>query len=214
MINKTCWLSPGRLFHTRSAMSVLVAASVGLAYGVLHGLGPDHLAALASLVVNSKGIRRALSVSLSFGLAHAICLGSLACVAGISGWLLPPALQRGAEILGGGLLVGLGFVVAVRATSRPARVGTASALGGLFALSGARGLILALPPLLLAGRGIAHAMAYVLAFGVGVAASMVAFGLTFCALLKKCHGRAGGWASRAVGLVSIGLGLWWMWHNT
>jgi hypothetical protein len=85
-----------------------------LALGFLHGLGADHLMAIAALSLGAAGespaVRRAraFAVAVRFAVGHALllALGAGALVA--LGWSLPIVVERGGEMLGGALLVVLG----------------------------------------------------------------------------------------------------------
>jgi ABC-type nickel/cobalt efflux system permease component RcnA len=80
--------------------------------GVLHGLGPDHLAAIAALAGQGTGRqveRRELALlGLRFGIGHVSTLVLLAVVVWALGRNLPDAWQRGLEQLGGAVLIFLG----------------------------------------------------------------------------------------------------------
>lgn len=80
--------------------------------GLLHGLGPDHLAAIAALVGRGTGRRvppRELAwLGLRFGLGHVATLIVLAGAAWSLGRGLPDHWQRGMEQAGGVVLVFLG----------------------------------------------------------------------------------------------------------
>ena len=82
--------------------------------GCLHGLGADHLMAIAALSLGGAGESaavqrtRALGVALRFAVGHAVllALGAGALIA--LGWSLPLVVERGGEMLGGSLLIVLG----------------------------------------------------------------------------------------------------------
>ena len=94
---------------------VLLAASV-LFLGFLHGLGADHLMAVAALSVGGAADTaavqraRALSVALRFACGHALLLAIGAGGLLALGWSLPLMFERAGEIVGGVLLIGLGLV--------------------------------------------------------------------------------------------------------
>jgi len=96
-------------------VTLLVAALAGLVYGAAHGLGPDHCAALATLLVGGAGRRRAVGACLRFGVGHAVVLGGLAAAAALSGFWVPAAWENAAEAVGGALLVLLGALALARA---------------------------------------------------------------------------------------------------
>lgn len=97
-------------------MTVLFLISSALGLGFLHGLGADHLMAIAALSLGPGAEppavkrARALGVAVRFAFGHAVLL---ACGAGtllLLGWSLPIVVERGGELLGGLLLIGLGAV--------------------------------------------------------------------------------------------------------
>jgi len=82
------------------------------AAGALHGLGPDHLAAIAALTgkeVEQRAARRELAwLGVRFGLGHVTTLLLLAAVAWTLGRGLPQGWQRGLEQAGAVVLIFLG----------------------------------------------------------------------------------------------------------
>jgi nickel/cobalt transporter (NicO) family protein len=84
--------------------------------GFLHGLGADHLMAIAALSLAPAGDSpalqrtRALGIAVRFAIGHALllALGAGALVA--LGWSLPLVVERGGEMLGGALLIVLGAI--------------------------------------------------------------------------------------------------------
>jgi hypothetical protein len=92
---------------------VILLASA-LVLGFLHGLGADHLMAIAALTVDgtvtsaSERRSRALGVATRFALGHAVLLGIGAGTLVLIGWSIPEIVERGGERLGGVLLVVMG----------------------------------------------------------------------------------------------------------
>jgi len=90
--------------------------SSALVLGFLHGLGADHLMAIAALSLGTSGETsaaqraRAVGIAVRFAVGHALllALGAGALVA--LGWSLPLFVERGGEILGGALLIVFGAV--------------------------------------------------------------------------------------------------------
>lgn len=80
--------------------------------GLLHGLGPDHLAAIAALVGQGSARRiepgELARLGLRFGVGHVTALGLLAGAFWALGRTLPDQWQRGLEQLAGVVLVFLG----------------------------------------------------------------------------------------------------------
>lgn len=60
---------------------------------------------------------RALGIAVRFALGHAVLLGAGAAVLILLGWSLPVIVERGGEVLGGTLLIGLGALGAWGALS-------------------------------------------------------------------------------------------------
>jgi len=92
-------------------MSFLTLAASALSLGFLHGLGADHLMAIAALSVDGSGERRhgrAIRTAVGFAAGHALVLAFGAVAAVTLGLLVPAALSAGAERLGGGMLVAMG----------------------------------------------------------------------------------------------------------
>jgi hypothetical protein len=86
-----------------------------LLLGFLHGLGADHLMAIAALTVagdDAPAARqaRALGVAVRFAAGHALVLAIGATAAVLAGAALPDSMEQGGEILGGALLIVLGLV--------------------------------------------------------------------------------------------------------
>src|SRR5688572_23448585 len=95
-------------------MSFLPLAVSALTLGFLHGLGADHLMAIAAMAVDQKdgksGRRqaRAIRTAVGFAFGHALVLSCGAVAAVTLGLLVPAAVSSGAERLGGGMLVAMG----------------------------------------------------------------------------------------------------------
>lgn len=202
--------------------ALLIASLVGLSQGLLHGLGPDHCAAIATLTTASK--RRPWEVALRFALGHSAVL---ACVAGgclLFGVGVSETVTRWTEALGGIVLIGLalaalffpGFLQHGHPHLPPHgddhrhnRLGTAA--GALMALSGVRALMLAMPPLLVGGSFSLAGWSYLPAFALGVFVSMAAVGLLF-GRGRDALGRRGlaPLLERAVAVSTGALGVFWI----
>ena len=94
----------------------MLLVSSALFLGFLHGLGADHLMAIAALSVNgSAGTAaaqrtRALSIAFRFACGHAVLLAVGAGALLVLGWSLPLVFERASEMVGGLVLIGLGAV--------------------------------------------------------------------------------------------------------
>jgi nickel/cobalt exporter len=93
---------------------VVLLISSALVLGFVHGLGADHLMAIAALSVGSAGDTpavqrtRALGIAIRFAIGHALLLAIGAGALVALGWSLPLVVERGGEVLGGVLLTFLG----------------------------------------------------------------------------------------------------------
>lgn len=208
----------------------LLALLVGLVQGLLHGVGPDHCAAVATLGTHSGGGRRnALSTALRFALGHAAVLGVLALGCLMLGVGISEAFERFAEIAGGTVLVAVAlaalfFPGALRHghphllghdrthTHPPHERGltVSTAAGALMAVSGARSLLLALPPLMVGGTFSLAAWAYLPGFALGILVSMGAVGLVVSEGMDRAGSRVRPMLERGVAVSSAVVGLWWI----
>jgi hypothetical protein len=90
----------------------VVLTSSALALGFLHGLGADHLMAIAALSLRRPGEdgdrTHPVRVAVGFALGHALLLlvGSALVIA--LGWQIPVLVERTGEVVGGVLLILLG----------------------------------------------------------------------------------------------------------
>ena len=106
------------LHSTLTCKFLLFLLLTALFLGFLHGLGPDHLMAIAALSVDEgAGVdsaigrrARALGIAVRFALGHALLLAIGAGLIVIIGWSIPAPVERGGEMLGGALLIVMGLV--------------------------------------------------------------------------------------------------------
>jgi hypothetical protein len=99
-----------RLDYT-AVMSLFALSSSALALGFLHGLGGDHLMAIAALSVDGRRTSSAIPIvrtAVGFAFGHTIVLAAGAAIAIGFGVVLPGAVSSGAERAGGAILVALG----------------------------------------------------------------------------------------------------------
>jgi hypothetical protein len=86
-----------------------------LALGFLHGLGADHLMAIAALSLATPlgpaRYARAFGLALRFAVGHALLLAFGAGLVLFFGWQIPARFEQGGEFLGGCLLIVLGLAV-------------------------------------------------------------------------------------------------------
>jgi hypothetical protein len=93
-----------------------------LALGFLHGLGADHLMAIAALSLATPlgpaRYARAFGLAVRFAVGHALLLAVGAAAVVAFGWTIPARLEQGGEFIGGCLLIALGLAVGWLALSR------------------------------------------------------------------------------------------------
>jgi hypothetical protein len=86
-----------------------------LALGFLHGLGADHLMAIAALSLATPlgpaRYGRAFGLALRFAVGHALLLALGAGLVLFFGWQIPVRFEQGGEFIGGCLLIVLGVIV-------------------------------------------------------------------------------------------------------
>lgn len=94
-------------------MPIFFLSGSALVLGFFHGLGLDHLMAIAALSMDARDSRarrdrRVVKTAVQFACGHTLVLG-LGVIAVLAfGWMLPAAAASGAERVGGLLLVALG----------------------------------------------------------------------------------------------------------
>ena len=102
----------------------MILTATALSLGFLHGLGADHLMAIAALAVNTDrlqgaGRREPIRVAVRFALGHAMLLLVGAGAVLLTGWQIPELVERKGEIVGGILLILMGaFTLWVVAAER------------------------------------------------------------------------------------------------
>jgi nickel/cobalt transporter (NicO) family protein len=202
-----------------------------LALGFLHGLGGDHLMAIAALSVDGAAQRpasasraRAFAIASRFALGHALLLGLGAAAIVLIGWSIPPHVERGGEMLGGALLIVMGLVtlqhlwahVRTRGFHLPAsrrdHSHVPTIIGAAFAISSLRALTMLTPfGAEAAAAPLALLLALIAVFAIGILASMLLFGVALAHVLSTAAlQRVGHAAGALVGLTSIVLGIAWV----
>lgn len=221
---------------------MLWLSASALSLGFLHGLGGDHLMAIAALAVNGRDDRtdaRVVRTAVGFALGHTIVLAIGATAAVVFGFIVPAAVESGAESVGGALLVVLGALglwgvmsgrayshVHVERAGQPrwhvhvspdarhphGHSSIPTLMGAVFAVSSLRMLML-LQPFGESAQSLAlpTLIALILVFGIGILASMSIFGVLLARVLKLAAIEAIGKASAViVALASIALGTYWL----
>jgi|SRR6185503_14154585 len=152
-------------------MSILPALALGLALGVRHATDADHVAAISTIVTETRSLRRAALIGLSWGVGHST---SVLLVGGALVLLrlpMPVRVALALEFLAALMLIGLGVRAilwrrrAAKATgsARPVAIGVVHGLAG--------SAVLALL-VLSATDSAASAAAYLLSFCLGTVLGM------------------------------------------
>ena len=216
---------------------MLLLSVSALSLGFVHGLGGDHLMAIAAMAVNGRGDReraRVVRTAVGFALGHTVVLAVGATLAVLFGFVVPAAVESSAESIGGALLIVLGTLglwgvfsgqafghVHDRAwhvhLSRDAKhphghSKIPTLMGAVFAVSSLRMLMLLQPfGESAAVLALPTLLLLIICFGVGILGSMSLFGVVLARLLQTRAIQAIGKASAVVvAAASIGLGLYWM----
>ncbi len=99
----------------RPTYNLRVLTGSMLALGFLHGLGADHLMAIAALSLATPlgpaRYARAFGLAVKFALGHALLLATGAGLVLFFGWQIPARFEQGGELVGGCLLIVLGLAV-------------------------------------------------------------------------------------------------------
>jgi nickel/cobalt transporter (NicO) family protein len=204
----------------------LLVSALGL--GFLHGLGGDHLMAIAALSVEGGVVRRpaavrrveALGIATRFAIGHALLLGLGAAAIVVIGWSIPPHVERGGEMLGAGLLIAMGLMTLQHLRVHPRHPQTTASahshlptiVGAAFAISSLRALAMLTPfGDDLAATSLGQLLALIALFSAGILASMLLFGVMLAGLLStNVLQRVGQAAGALVGVSSIVLGVAWL----
>ena len=177
----------GRPATVRAVNATTFAALAGLLAGLVHALsGPDHLSAVAPLVIGEP--RRRWRVGLLWGVGHSLGVWAVGLLALALRGILPVAsLSSWSERMVGAVLIGVGlwglrraFVTHLPHSHSVETEGKRRAavwIGSLHGLAGSSHILGLLPALALPSPG--ASLAYVVGFGLGAVAAMTAFSSAF-----------------------------------
>jgi hypothetical protein len=219
---------------------VLLLLGSSLALGFLHGLGADHLMAIAALSLTGgrPAARRTFAIAVRFALGHAglLALGASGVV--LLGWTIPVLLERAGELAGGAILIALGAAGLWLAVTRriyahthehgttphlhwhvhlgrrdrhPQPLGHTHVPGVIGAVFAISGLRALALMLPVGGQSAVVLFPAIGFFAVGILASMSLFGI----VLARALGSVGtATVSRVAGLTTsaaaVGLGVYWV----
>jgi len=187
-------------------------------FGVLHGLGPDHLAAIT--VFGSRGgkqLHRLTFFSARFALGHALVLAIAGVLAKFGKSLMPSYMEARFDIAGGVLLVGAGLFLIAGLLAGKFRLhthqhqhpvgshkhfhlhlsdpnkhqhshGMMAVLLGAFFALGGFRALLMVAPIALA-PALGQSALRIMAFTLGIIAAMVSYGVLSGAALEKLGSR-------------------------
>ena len=198
----------------------------GLLLGVRHAIEPDHLTAVATMLTETRSVRRTLVLGLAWGIGHATSILAVALALGALRTELPRVLADVFELLVALMLLFLGARALARAflgREDPADCHETTPHIHVGRWKFARRSLLMGLIHGLAGSGILTAMvsaqfdapaarvAFVLLFGVGAAIGMtVLSGILGCPMARLGSAPR---LSRAIagcaGLLSLVMGVWW-----
>ncbi|CAN5905950.1 hypothetical protein BH11MYX3_BH11MYX3_10750 [soil metagenome] len=207
---------------------------LGLLVGLRHAFEPDHLTAMATLVTETRGLRRGAALGALWGLGHTISLVLVGAILIAVGAVLPVRIAIAFELAVSGVLIGLGVRAVIRAWREglrgPIHAHVHDGTGHVHAGPGAHLHLghwtLAWRPLVvglvhgLAGSGAltalvfaqlpstAERIGYIAVFGVGSIAGMAAASALVGASLGVLH-RGQRWLTLGAGALSIALGVAW-----
>jgi hypothetical protein len=204
---------------------IVLATLAGLLAGLVHALsGPDHLSAVAPLVIGDS--RRRWRTGLLWGVGHSLGVWTVGLLAlALRGFLPVDDLSSWSERLVGTVLIGVGLWGLRRAFAarlpyahgdeiRGARPGSAAVwIGSLHGLAGSSHILGLLPALALPSPG--ASLGYVVGFGLGAVAAMTAFSSAFGLVAARITSRSlrayqALLASFSLAAVVIG-GYWLVW---
>lgn len=217
----------------QSSLQILIPTALVL--GAIHSFAPDHLAAVSVFVSRRPSWRNALGLGARWGIGHSLTVVLVGGVLALSGLRLPERFETTAERAVGVVLIALGLFAIARAIKlhghwhehhgdshwhlhshrtserhehdHRALMG----IGMLHGLAGTGALVVALPVAIAGSR--AGALIFLLAFGLGTIVSMSLFSAAAGWLLSATSNVSRRMHRGAIvfaGLLSVGVGIWWM----
>lgn len=198
---------------------MLTAVLLGFVLGLRHAFDPDHVIAVSTILARHRSVWTASWIGISWGIGHGATLLAIGFLVIALQVAIPADFAQAMELGIGVLLVLLGFANLLAATPPQASplAPQAGSLRASFARSGALGLAHGLagsaPVALLAMAAMptaGAALAYLLVFGVGTIAGMVAFSLTLGIPVARLGASApfSRWVTAGTGVVSLLFGAW------
>jgi hypothetical protein len=200
---------------------MLTAVLLGFVLGLRHAFDPDHVIAVSTIVARHRRAWTACWIGVSWGMGHGATILAIGFAVIALEVAIPDAFGRGIELGIGVLLVLLGVANLVAARPALPLVPEGAPLRASLARSGALGLAHGLagsaPVALLALAAMpspAAALAYLVVFGIGTIAGMVAFSLALGVPIARAGASApvARWVTAGTGVVSLLFGAWVIWE--
>ena len=191
---------------------MLTAVLLGFMLGLRHSFDPDHVIAVSTIVARHRSRWTASWIGVCWGIGHGATLLGIGFLVIALQVAIPDGLARSMELGIGVLLVLLGILNLMAATPASALPTRGAPLRASLARSSAIGLAHGLagsaPVALLAMAAMptpAAALAYLVVFGLGTIAGMVAFSLALAAPFARLGTSAGfsRWITAGTGMVSL-----------
>jgi hypothetical protein len=187
----------------------------GFGLGLRHAMDADHVVLVSTLLSREPGPRRAARLAALWGAGHSLAFLGLGLLVILTGFQVPEAFERAAEVLIAALLVGFGawhllhsFQREGSSAEQPFAVARPVAIGLVHGLAGSAGVAL-LAATTLPSRAVAAV--YLCVVALGTVLGMVALTLVMSRPLTwtmNRHGLVAKTITLVAGGLGIGLGLW------
>ncbi len=190
-------------------MNLLPALMLGLVLGMRHATDPDHVVAITTIVTRQRDLRGAARIGALWGIGHTMTILLVGGMIILFQVVIPPRLGLAMEFVVALMLIGLGlynlFVpgrseAAALSPARPVTVGVVHGLAGSAAIAL---LVLTTIP------EAAWAMLYLLVFGIGTIAGMMAITASIAVPITLSASRFARFNNQlrlASGVMSVGFG--------
>jgi len=191
---------------------MLTAVLLGFVLGLRHAFDPDHVIAVSTIVARHRSAWTASWIGVCWGIGHGATILGIGFLVIALQVAIPEGFARTIELGIGVLLVLLGILNLLAATPASSLPSHDAPLRASLARSGAIGLAHGLagsaPVALLAMAAMptpAAALAYLLVFGLGTIAGMVAFSLALGAPFARLgtSALASRWVTAGTGMLSL-----------
>lgn len=189
-----------------SAFSLIL---LGFLLGIRHAVDPDHVVAVGTMATRSSSFRHSAGLGALWGAGHTLTVMSVGGAIVVLRTALAPQVALAMEFAVAFMLIVLGLlnIIGARGDVRPSSNVRPLVVGMVHGMAGSAAIAL----LVLATiRDSTLGLIYLLCFGVGTMAGMVAVTALLVLPLAVLVGKAGlsrRWLTAASGLVSVGVGM-------